>query len=160
MALRDALRRVNLNPRQLTAPSKPQKDTILKLAGYIDYFGYSSVEILTRVREFRFAVDKLFRDPIETLERNLGNAARLAHDETSFIQQAYHLNSMSQNLYRLLTRSISCSGVHAAQLYMSGFLASDPSFELLITDCRKRHWNSAKCRWLENLVAIRVIGFV
>lgn len=166
MTIMSVLRSMNVTPKLLTAPSKRQRDTIVKLAEYIDFVDlqkkrkYSLSEIAKSTHEFRSAVDRLFRDPIESLERNLGNAAQLAHDETSFIQKAYSFNSLSRKLFNLLAGSVTCSGVHAAQLHLSGFLGLDASFELLIADCRKEHWHSAKYRWFEKLITICFNTFV
>ncbi|KAI2615063.1 hypothetical protein GGR54DRAFT_632365 [Hypoxylon sp. NC1633] len=149
MTMRGVLRSINPTPELFTAPSKRQR----KLAGYVNFVDlegrrkYSSREIVKSISDFRSAVEKLFRDPIEALERSLGNVAQLAHDETSFIHKAYHVNSLSRKLFGLLMDSITCSGVHAAQLHLSGFLTPDASFEVLIADCREEHWYSAKYRW-------------
>lgn len=124
-----------------------------RLAGYIHFFHpqqqgrYDLAEVAKRLREFRSVANKVFRDPIKALEQNTGNSARLMRDEISFVQRAYHLNSLSRKLFSLLVGSLSCSGVHDAQLHLSGFLASDVDFELFIADCKEESWNYAKCRW-------------
>lgn len=152
MTMRGVLRSLSLAPGPLVAPSKRQRNAIAELARYVDYANiggkkYSAAKLVKRLREFRSAVDKLFEDPIETLERNLGNAAPLAQNETSFVQRACHFSHLSRQLFGLLSDGIACSGAHEAQLHLSGFLAKDACFELHIADCAKQHWNLAQCRW-------------
>ncbi|CAI7622907.1 unnamed protein product [Penicillium pancosmium] len=156
MTMIGELRSINVTPELVTAPSKRQRETISKLAKYIDFVdlqkkrNYNSSEIVKSIREFRSAVHKLFQDPIESLEINLGNAAQLAHDETSFIEKAYRFSSLSRDLFNLLAGSVTCPGVHAAQLHLSGFLGLDASFEVLIADCRNEHWRSVRYRWVND----------
>ncbi|KAF4440432.1 extracellular serine protease [Fusarium austroafricanum] len=126
-----------------------QKSEGSDMLGHIEWGEDHLPEIIKRLREFQTAVKNLFRDPIEELQQNLGNAHMLAHDEKSFIQRACHLNNLSQGLFGLLKSNISCSSIHQAKLHLSGFLSSDTSFELLIADCEEKHWSSAKCRWFK-----------
>lgn len=153
MTMMSVLSSAKLNPNLLRAPSKSHREAIVKLSGYVDFMSlqrrqkYSLPEIINSLRGFRSAVDKLFRDPIEALERNIGNATLLAHDETGFIRKAHHFNKLAKKLFSLLVGNITCSGAHAAQLHLSGFLTSEACFEVLISDCRKEQWHSATYRW-------------
>ncbi|KAK8877654.1 subtilisin-like protein [Apiospora arundinis] len=136
-----------------SSPPKHQRQSMRELAEYIDFFPpkhnrqYESTKVVERILMFRSVVDKLLRAPIEALEKNIGNPTQLLHDETNFIQRAHQLSNLSCKLFNLLVGSLPCSGVHEAQLYLSGFLASEVNFELFIEDCKQKHWNYAKCRW-------------
>lgn len=136
-----------------TDTDSSHKVALVELATHVDFVRlgkqqeYSLKAVVQKIREFRTAVDKIFADPVEALQRNLGNAAQLTHEETSFIQKAYHLNSWSRTLFALLANGVACTESHEARLHLSGFLASDISFQLRFRDCGQQKWNFAKCTW-------------
>lgn len=146
MAVMNAMKSINPATGMVTSSVNRRKQAIAQLASYIKFEEPSLPVIVKTLRNFRSAVDKLFRDPVDELKRNIGNADRLADEETSFIRRADYLKGLSQELFIRLAGSITCSGVHKAQLHLSGFLASDATFELCIPDCTGRHWRLAKCR--------------
>ena len=153
MTMSAVLRNANLRRGLLTTGSRRKRDTV-KLAGYINFIdleNQTKSEVIRGLRAFRSTVKKLSQDPIKSLEENLGNTARLAHRERKFIEKAAIFNGYSKELFNLLARSNTCSENHAVKLHLSGFLTSDPRFELLIADCKKKHWHFAQYRWLENL---------
>jgi hypothetical protein len=138
---------------QSKQPVESSKRILVELAVYVDFMGtkttwkQESRHIATEIRKFKSIVDDVFSDPLEALERSLGNADLLSNHEIDFIRRANHLKTLSRSLFTLLVESIACSKAHAARLHLSGFLDDDINFELFITECEKQHWNFAKCRW-------------
>ncbi|KFA48129.1 hypothetical protein S40293_10226 [Stachybotrys chartarum IBT 40293] len=131
------------------AANRSNTEAHSKLAAYIDYIGfgksrkYNSRQVVTAIRTFRAQIDDIFDDPLEALERNLGNAGTFNEKEISFIRRANKLNDLSQSLFTMLVESITCPKTHKARLHLSGFLDADVNFELLITECGKEQWKVA-----------------
>ncbi|KAL6900066.1 hypothetical protein GGI43DRAFT_406221 [Trichoderma evansii] len=130
-------------------------EALAELAVHIDYIGidispkYSSRDIATKISTFKSQIETIFADPLEALERDLGNASIFSHKEIEFIRRAHKLNTLSQSLFKMLVESITCSKAHKARLHLSGFLDSEINFELLITKCEQKHWNVANCRFVD-----------
>lgn len=131
-------------------------EALAELAEHIDYIGfcksrkYSSRDVATKMSTFKSKMEEIFADPLEALERDLGNADKFSHKEIEFIRRAHKLNTLSQSLFKLLVKSITCSKTHEARLHLSGFLDSEINFELLITDCEQGHRKAANCRLSES----------
>lgn len=74
----------------------------------------------------------------------------LKQDERNFINKAYHVNSLYEKLFSHLTGT-SSNEIHAAKLHLSGFLAKDPTFQLLLVNFGDNHWRSATYEWSKNI---------
>lgn len=153
LTLTSVLRGSITSSRSLTDPDSSRKATLDELATHVDFVRPGELQenslkaVVQKIRNFRIAVNKIFADPVEALQRNLENAAPLTHEETDFIQKAYSLNSWSRTLFALLANGVACTESHEARLHLSGFLASDISFQLRFRDCGQQKWNFAKCTW-------------
>lgn len=149
-------RTLSIIPPDQSAPSgRPLNKCFAELAAYVDYIGfgksrkYNSRQVATAISDFKSMIDNIFADPLEALERNLGNADLLNNNEINFIQRASRLSSLSRSLFAMLVKSIVCTEAHEARLHLSGFLDPDINFELLVTECKESHWKFANCRLSE-----------
>ncbi|KAI1330204.1 hypothetical protein F5Y16DRAFT_31262 [Xylariaceae sp. FL0255] len=145
-------RTLSITSLDQSAPSgKLSNKSLAELAAYVDYIGlgkfrkYDSRQVATAISDFKSVIDNIFADPLEALERDLGNVD-LLDDEISFIRRASYLSSRSRSLFAMLVKSIVCAEIHEARLHLSGFLDSDINFELLVTECKTSRWKFANCR--------------
>lgn len=102
----------------------------------------NSASIVEKFGVLRTAVRKIFEYPVVALQRSPGSSAQLTHEEIDFVQNAYHLNSGSRDVFTLLARDIACPEKHDVRLDLSSFMGPGSRFKLLSRDC-----GSNKCKW-------------
>ncbi|KAK8116357.1 hypothetical protein PG984_012859 [Apiospora sp. TS-2023a] len=125
--------------------------TLIELAEHIDYIGidkprkYNSRHVADEIRKSKLMIDDIFIDPLEALEKNLGNASQLSTPEIGFLRRASCVKSLSKTFFTF-AKSFTSSTAHKTRLHLSGFTDHDIKFELLITHYEKEHWKLANCR--------------